>query len=133
MEKDRTWPVYSWRLQPITSPLPSLLTLSKRSLHHIVNKLQFISGVCRTVISDHINSCFIQKLTFGRPGEGLKGRLLVVSRSQAWIEEQQMGAFLSVSKGSEEPPVFLELHYNGCPDHTQAPLLLVGKGITFDR
>ena len=55
------------------------------------------------------------------------------SRSQGWIEEQQMGAFLSVSKGSEEPPVFLELHYNGSPDKTQAPLLLVGKGITFDR
>uniref|UniRef100_A0A674CI71 Cytosol aminopeptidase n=1 Tax=Salmo trutta TaxID=8032 RepID=A0A674CI71_SALTR len=33
---------------------------------------------------------------------------------------------------SEEPPVFLELHYNGCPDNTQRPLLLVGKGITFD-
>ncbi|XP_056136738.1 cytosol aminopeptidase [Lampris incognitus] len=56
----------------------------------------------------------------------------VHKRPQAWIEEQQMGAFLSVSKGSEEPPVFLELHYNGCPDNTQAPLLLVGKGITFD-
>lgn len=54
-------------------------------------------------------------------------------RSQAWIEEQQMGAFLSVSKGSEEPPVFLELHYKGSPDASQAPLLLVGKGITFDR
>lgn len=54
-------------------------------------------------------------------------------RSQAWIEEQQMGAFLSVSKGSDEPPVFLELHYNGAPDSAQAPLLLVGKGITFDR
>ncbi|XP_071264612.1 cytosol aminopeptidase isoform X4 [Salvelinus alpinus] len=56
----------------------------------------------------------------------------VHKRSQEWIEEQQMGAFLSVSKGSEEPPVFLELHYNGCPDNTQCPLLLVGKGITFD-
>uniref|UniRef100_A0A8C8A5A1 Cytosol aminopeptidase n=1 Tax=Oryzias sinensis TaxID=183150 RepID=A0A8C8A5A1_9TELE len=49
-----------------------------------------------------------------------------------WIKEQQMGAFLSVSKGSEEPPVFLELHYNGSPDGKQPPLLLVGKGITFD-
>ena len=56
-----------------------------------------------------------------------------VFRPQGWIEEQNMGAFLSVSKGSEEPPVFLELHYNGCPDHTPPPLLLVGKGITFDR
>lgn len=54
-------------------------------------------------------------------------------RSLAWIEEQKMGAFLSVSKGSEEPPVFLELHYRGAPDSSQAPLVLVGKGITFDR
>lgn len=43
-----------------------------------------------------------------------------------------MGAFLSVSKGSDELPVFLELHYNGAPDSKQAPLVLVGKGITFD-
>ncbi|XP_067107018.1 cytosol aminopeptidase [Osmerus mordax] len=59
-------------------------------------------------------------------------RVTVHKRPQGWIEEQKMGAFLSVSKGSEEPPVFLELHYNGCPDHTHTPLLLVGKGITFD-
>lgn len=58
---------------------------------------------------------------------------MCLCRSQTWIENQQMGAFLSVSKGSEEPPVFLELHYNGSPDSTQAPLVLVGKGITFDR
>lgn len=44
-----------------------------------------------------------------------------------------MGAFLSVSKGSEEPPVFLELHYKGALDSSQPPLVLVGKGITFDR
>uniref|UniRef100_A0A3Q3R2D9 Cytosol aminopeptidase n=1 Tax=Monopterus albus TaxID=43700 RepID=A0A3Q3R2D9_MONAL len=55
-----------------------------------------------------------------------------INKRFAWIEEQQMGAFLSVSKGSEEPSVFLEVHYNGSPDSTQAPLLLVGKGITFD-
>ncbi|KAM8878495.1 cytosol aminopeptidase [Spinachia spinachia] len=59
-------------------------------------------------------------------------RVTINKRSQAWIEQQQMGAFLSVSRGSEEPPVFLELHYSGSPDSKQAPLLLVGKGITFD-
>uniref|UniRef100_A0AAR2LY06 Cytosol aminopeptidase n=1 Tax=Pygocentrus nattereri TaxID=42514 RepID=A0AAR2LY06_PYGNA len=51
---------------------------------------------------------------------------------RSWIESEQMGAYLSVSKGSEEPPVFLELHYTGSPDSSQAPLVLVGKGITFD-
>lgn len=59
-------------------------------------------------------------------------RVTINKRSQAWIEEQQMGAFLSVSKGSEEPPVFLELHYKGSSDSQQPPLLLVGKGVTFD-
>uniref|UniRef100_A0A8C2EF49 Cytosol aminopeptidase n=1 Tax=Cyprinus carpio TaxID=7962 RepID=A0A8C2EF49_CYPCA len=56
----------------------------------------------------------------------------VHKRSQSWIESEQMGAFLSVSKGSEEPPVFLELHYKGSLDSAQPPLVLVGKGITFD-
>ncbi|XP_015239331.1 PREDICTED: cytosol aminopeptidase [Cyprinodon variegatus] len=59
-------------------------------------------------------------------------RVTVKKRSTAWIKEQQMGAFLSVARGSEEPPVFLELHYNGCPDRKQLPLMLVGKGVTFD-
>lgn len=59
-------------------------------------------------------------------------KVTINKRSQSWIKEQQMEAFLSVSKGSEEPPVFLELHYHGSPDSKQAPLLLVGKGITFD-
>ncbi|XP_063075661.1 cytosol aminopeptidase [Engraulis encrasicolus] len=59
-------------------------------------------------------------------------RVVIYKRPQVWIEEQQMGAFLSVSKGSEEPPVFLEVHYNGNPDNSKAPLVLVGKGITFD-
>jgi aminopeptidase len=44
-----------------------------------------------------------------------------------------MGSFLSVAKGSEEPPVFLEIHYMGSPNATEAPLVFVGKGITFDR
>lgn len=43
-----------------------------------------------------------------------------------------MGSFLSVAKGSEEPPVFLEIHYMGSPNATEAPLVFVGKGITFD-
>ncbi|XP_066516537.1 cytosol aminopeptidase [Hoplias malabaricus] len=59
-------------------------------------------------------------------------RVIIHKRPQSWIESEQMGAFLSVSKGSEEPPIFLELHYNGNPDSRQAPLVLVGKGITFD-
>ena len=53
-------------------------------------------------------------------------------RPKSWIEEQEMGSFLSVAKGSEEPPVFLEIHYKGSPNASEPPLVFVGKGITFD-
>ena len=43
----------------------------------------------------------------------------------------KMGAFLAVAQGSMNPPKLIALHYNGGPAK-QAPVVLVGKGITFD-
>jgi len=42
-----------------------------------------------------------------------------------------MGSFLGVAKGSSEPLRFIELRYEGA-GKGQAPIVLVGKGITFD-
>ncbi len=42
-----------------------------------------------------------------------------------------MGSFMSVAKGSDEPLRFVVLRYDGGPK-SQAPAVLVGKGITFD-
>ena len=42
-----------------------------------------------------------------------------------------MGAFLAVAQGSREPLQFIELSYNGA-SKSEAPIVLVGKGITFD-
>ena len=53
------------------------------------------------------------------------------SREKNWIESEKMGAFLSVSQGSAEPPVFLEIDYKHAD--IKEPVALVGKGITFDR
>ncbi len=47
------------------------------------------------------------------------------------VEKLRMGAFLAVAQGSAEAPKFIELHYRGAPK-TQPPVVLVGKGITFD-
>lgn len=49
-----------------------------------------------------------------------------------WAAEKGMRTFLSVSKGSAEPPKLLELHYRGAQDAEEPPLVFVGKGITFD-
>ncbi|CAG8520255.1 5807_t:CDS:2, partial [Scutellospora calospora] len=48
-----------------------------------------------------------------------------------WAIQKNMGSFLSVARGSDEPLKFLEIHYNGGEDD-QKPLAFVGKGITFD-
>lgn len=50
---------------------------------------------------------------------------------RADMEKLGMGALLSVAKGSDEPPKFIILQYKG-GGKTDKPVVLVGKGITFD-
>ena len=47
------------------------------------------------------------------------------------IARLKMGSFMAVSQGSSQPPRFIVMHYSGAPK-TDAPFVLVGKGITFD-
>ncbi|MCV2348595.1 leucyl aminopeptidase [Paucibacter sp. Y2R2-4] len=47
------------------------------------------------------------------------------------VEKLGMGSFLSVAQGSDEPLRFIVARYDGAPK-SQAPVVLVGKGITFD-
>lgn len=55
----------------------------------------------------------------------------VLVRGYEWAKERNMNAFLSVTNGSDEPPVFMELTYKG-GDHSEKPIAIVGKGVTFD-
>jgi leucyl aminopeptidase len=53
------------------------------------------------------------------------------------MEALGMGALLSVAKGSQQAPKLIVAHYRGAPAGKRAgagekPLILVGKGITFD-
>jgi leucyl aminopeptidase len=47
------------------------------------------------------------------------------------LQKLGMGSFLSVTNGSVQPPKFIILRYQGAAK-SQAPLVLVGKGVTFD-
>ncbi|KAF1016601.1 MAG: leucyl aminopeptidase [Burkholderia sp.] len=58
---------------------------------------------------------------------GLKADVLSLKQIQAL----KMGSFLSVTRGSVEPPQLIVLHYQGAATKV-APIVLVGKGITFD-
>ncbi len=47
------------------------------------------------------------------------------------LEKLGMGAFLAVTRGSHEAPRFIVAHYRGAAKG-EPPVVLVGKGITFD-
>jgi len=50
---------------------------------------------------------------------------------QQHMEELEMGALLSVARGSRQPPKLIVLDYRG-GDPDSKPVVLVGKGVTFD-
>lgn len=52
-------------------------------------------------------------------------------RDREWLEEKKFLAFLTMAKGSCEPPLFLELSYCGGGEGDK-PVVLTGKGTTFD-
>lgn len=54
--------------------------------------------------------------------------LTVLDRAQ--LKKEGMGALLAVAQGSAEEPRFIVLEHRGAGD--QAPVALVGKGVTFD-
>ncbi len=47
------------------------------------------------------------------------------------MERLGMGALLAVTAGSRQPPKLIVLKYSGAAK-SKKPLVLVGKGITFD-
>lgn len=66
-------------------------------------------------------------LALGEQHERLEVKVL----EEADMEELGMGSLLSVSRGSREPAKLITLQYRGASDE-QAPVVLVGKGVTFD-
>jgi len=72
-------------------------------------------------------------------GRSHKLKVEVLDRKQ--IEALKMGSFLSVARGSDEPPKFIVMRYEGARQKPagrgkaaagNGPVVLVGKGITFD-
>ena len=62
---------------------------------------------------------------------GKKPRLTVDVMGPKEVARLGMGAFMAVAQGSREPLRFIVLKYQGAAK-SQAPVVLVGKGITFD-
>jgi leucyl aminopeptidase len=62
-------------------------------------------------------------------GKQFKMNVDVLDRKQC--EALKMGSFLAVARGSDEPPKFIVIKHMGGAKNA-APVVLVGKGITFD-
>jgi leucyl aminopeptidase len=50
---------------------------------------------------------------------------------RADLERERMGAILAVSQGSEQEPFLISIEHRGGPEDGR-PIVLVGKGLTFD-
>jgi leucyl aminopeptidase len=68
-----------------------------------------------------------QARALGKRHAGLRVKVL----EQAAIRREKMGCLLAVAQGSHQPPRFIVLEYRGAKKE-QAPVVLVGKGVTFD-
>jgi leucyl aminopeptidase len=68
-----------------------------------------------------------QARALARRQGGIRVRVL----DETAIRREKMGCLLAVAQGSHEPPRFIVLEYQGAKK-TQPPIVLVGKGVTFD-
>jgi leucyl aminopeptidase len=59
------------------------------------------------------------------------GKMKVKVLEESHMKKLGMGALLSVSAGSRQPPKLIVMEWKGGPSG-QAPVALVGKGVTFD-
>jgi leucyl aminopeptidase len=66
-------------------------------------------------------------LALGKAHKSIKTTVL----NETAMQKLGMGSLLSVTRGSEQPAKLITLEYSGAAK-TQKPIVLVGKGITFD-
>ncbi len=95
-----------------------------------------------TVVGEEVNKCrelantpggdMTPTLLAKKAAEAAKGTAVkVTTLGTKEIEMQKMGAILGVARGSKEDPRFIILEYFGA-SKKEKPIVLVGKGITFD-
>lgn len=64
--------------------------------------------------------------------EGRAAGAEVTVRDVAWLESEGFAGLVAVGAGSPHPPCLVEVTYRGADAADVPPLVLVGKGVTFD-
>ena len=73
-----------------------------------------------SILADEVKKAF----------KGLNTKITVWDRSK--IKSEKMGGLLGVSLGSSQEPRFIIIEYKGASSQKKKPIVLVGKGLTFD-
>jgi leucyl aminopeptidase len=93
-------------------------------LRALVSATFFARDLINTPSND-MTPTVMAKIAKGIKGSKLKVRVL----GRREIEKENMGAYLSVAMGSDEPPEFIIVEYMGGKGK---PVVLIGKSVTFD-
>ncbi|XP_022903547.1 cytosol aminopeptidase-like isoform X2 [Onthophagus taurus] len=127
----------SWKFQGVRTkkdPLPTVNLLEVPGLQEqslwYLGSIKAQSQNFARFLSDTPSNLMTPSIFCQNVEEALKNlNIKIEIHDKKWAEELGMGSFLSVNKGSDEPPKFLELTYTNAVDK---PMVLIGKGVTFD-
>jgi len=99
-----------------------------RNLQHVVEAVYF----CRNLVNEPSSGLDAESLaeviTAGAETAGIKTEIF----NKKKIESLKMGGLLAVNQGSTVPPTFTLLEYQPANAINEKPIVLIGKGVTFD-
>ncbi|TFU03912.1 leucyl aminopeptidase [Polymorphobacter arshaanensis] len=134
----RSWryDLYRTKLKPNQKPTLAALTVVNApagadAAHTALAALARGVGVARELVTEPANiiypESFVERVKSLAPAG-----LVIETLDEPAMKKLGMGALLGVSQGSVRPPRMLVLRWNGTGDANAKPVVLVGKGVTFD-
>ena len=106
------------------APLKSALNQTAATIHG-VNLAKTLGNLPGNVCTPTYLAS--QALKLGKIYKSIKTTVL----EEKYMQKLGMGSLLSVTRGSAEPAKLITMKYQGA-DNKQKPIVLVGKGVTFD-
>jgi leucyl aminopeptidase len=126
---------YSFALYKKEDSLIEKVTfISKDGKKDFEKKQKLFSGIClaRDLVNenaDSVNPQYLAKVAKGLEKKSNKITTKILDKKQ--IEKEKMGLLLAVNRGSVEDPRLIIVKYSG-GKKGQKPIVLVGKGVTYD-
>jgi len=115
--------------------LVSVGILSKVIKDEEIDRMNIITDSvihCRDLVNEPVSTLTAQALAkaFQKMGQEAGIKVEVLNKNK--IEALKMGGVLAVNKGSTEPPTFTIMEWKPANAVNKKPIILVGKGVTFD-